>query len=392
VTVSTNSSFLVTCVPGLEPLVQLELHDLGVEAEPDGSGVLRFQGTLDQAVTILIKSRIASRVLKPVRLFSAKSPEMLYDQVRRVNWNELIPADLTFAVFSHGVTSTDSLTLNFANLKIKDAICDEIRKSGRERPSVDRHDPDVRIEAHFQDGKCEISLDMAGNPLHRRGYREDSGDAPLRENRAAALLYLAGYDGTQPLIDPFCGSGTLVIEAALKARNIAPGLLRESGDFSLSKWSPEGRKLLEAQHSAAFKKIKRKCPCPIVGRDISDTALKNAKANAKRAGLLDDLAFEKGDARQLLASHTLVVGNPPYGERLGDLEKATQLISEFTRQLKHHGHSCRLGFIIPKGLEKAVGFKPTKKVSLMSGDDQLRLLVYEIFQGQKGQKKTQGSH
>ncbi len=218
--------FLVTTAAGLESLLLEELADLGLEAEPTPAGALVLKTDWDGAARILTRSRIASRLLLSIREFSAGHAAMLYDQVRRIDWPKIFSPDDSIAIRGHGATHGTDYTLSFASLKIKDAICDEFRYSGLPRPDVDRADPRVRLTAFFHGGRCELSIDLSGRPLHRRGYREEGAAAPMRENRAAALLRFAGYDGSTPLVDPFCGSGTIVIEAALIALRRAPGLMR----------------------------------------------------------------------------------------------------------------------------------------------------------------------
>jgi 23S rRNA G2445 N2-methylase RlmL len=375
--------FIATASPGLESLLSEELRELGVE-EPaiEGPGAVAFNAGWESAVEVLLRSRIASRVLWSLRSFSAKNAAMLYDQVRRLEWPTLIPPGLTIAVEATGKSPSPDLAMSFIPLKIKDGICDEFRKHGFERPNVERFDPDARISAHFHEGKCELSIDLAGRPLHRRGYRADGGAAPLRENRAAALLRFAGYDGTQPFADAFCGSGTLVIEAALIALKVAPGTLREPGDFALSKIRPRQRELLEKSWLKARREVLSKPAAPILGRDVSEAILKHARANAEKAGLAPFIDFAVEDARETTLKDSTIVSNPPYGERMGEVEAAGELIADFASRLKHHGGNTRLALILPAGpLEKAVGLRAAGRYSVENGPIASKFLRYDIFPG-----------
>jgi len=379
--------FLVTCAPGLETLLENELKEMGLTPQIAGLGVLSIESeSWDSAFQVLLWSRIASRVLLSLREFAAKNEAMLYDQVRRIDWLQLAKVAQTLAVHAHG--SNETYPITFATLKIKDAICDAFRKLGIDRPSIDRQDPDLRIEAFFKSGRCEISADLSGLPLHRRGYREESGFAPLRENRAAALLRFAGYTGAEKLIDPFCGSGTIAIEAALIASGRAPGTLRSAGSYKFVHLFPDiGEKFVKA-HQLALRTEEKTSQnngqksATILLRDTSKKMLGQAKDNAKRAGVAHLMKFEMADARTLEEPNSLIVTNPPYGIRLDD-EEAASLIAEFTRQVKHHCAPSKLVFILPKGdLMKSVGFKPEgQRIFLRSGELDMQFVKFNIREG-----------
>jgi putative N6-adenine-specific DNA methylase len=378
---------LVTTAPGLEALLADELRELGLTPEVEPGGVVVVNGDWREAAIVATRSRIASRLLVSLRRFSAGNQAMLYHQVRRIDWRDLFPPTFSFAVHVAGaVPEGADFTLPFAALKIKDAVCDEFRKLGGPRPSVDRRNPDVRLSAHFFQGQCELSLDLAGEPLHRRGYRKDGAEAPIRENRAAALLRFAGYDGSAPLVDPFCGSGTIVVEAALLALRRAPGLLRGAESYAGARVYPEYGAALAAVREGAAAEALPALPAPIVGSDVSDAVLVAARANARAAGLdgVAGLRLERRDAREVEVSGGWVVSNPPYGERLEDQESAGALIGEFVRQLKHHGAGCRLALVLPRGpVEKSVGLKPARRLAVESGPLGLRYLLFEMYAGRR---------
>lgn len=381
-------NFVLTTAPGLEELCRQELLSFGITATIEKSGsALRFEGGFEEAAKVLTRSRLGSRVLLVLRAFSAKDARMLYDQTRRVKWTELFRNyEHTFAVFTHGDTDKTDYNTKFAALKIKDAICDELKKHQGGRPDVNRNSPDLRIEALLYAGRCELSLDLAGEPLHRRGYREDSGEAPLRENRAAALLMFAGYDGKQTLVDPFCGSGTIIIEAALMAQNKAPGLLRSLDSFAGGRIFPELKSALEKERVAAQKEVQSR-KTSIFASDISAKAVSEARANLGRAGCSHLVSIDQADAKSLSRSGALVVSNPPYGERMleGDAEK---LLSDFVRQVKHHCSPTTMALVLPATeLENSVGLKPEKQLQLASGDMTLKFLKYEVFSGRLAERK-----
>jgi putative N6-adenine-specific DNA methylase len=377
--------FLVTTAPGLEGLLADELREFGLVPTAEPGGVVVVNGDWPEAAAVATRSRIASRLLLSLRRFSAGNQAMLYHQVRRIDWRGLFPPTMSFAVHVAGaVPEGADFTLPFSALKIKDAVCDEFRKLGGPRPSVDRANPDVRLSAHFFQGQCELSIDLGGEPLHRRGYRKDGAEAPIRENRAAALLRFAGYDGSAPLVDPFCGSGTIVVEAALMALRKAPGLLRPAESYAGARVYPDFAAALAAARARAAAEALVELPAPIVGSDESDGVLVAARANVRAAGLerLAGLRLERRDARSLEVAGGWVVSNPPYGERLEDQESAARLIGEFVRQLKHHGAGCRLALVLPRGpVEKSVGLKPAKRLAVESGPLGLRYLLFEMYAG-----------
>jgi 23S rRNA G2445 N2-methylase RlmL len=377
--------FLVSSAPGLETLLAEELRSLGLDPAAEASGVVAVTGGWESAARILVRSRIASRVSVSLRRFSSRNRAMLYDQVRRIDWPGVFSSRRTLSVKATGSTGGTDFALSYAPLRIKDAICDEFRKRGHPRPDVNRRAPEVLVNAFFYRSRCELSLDVTGRPLSRRGYRPEGADAPIRENRAAALLLFSGYDGSRPLVDPFCGSGTIPIEASLIATGTAPGLLRDASAFSLGTLFPDAAAALAGERAAAERERGTEPPHPIVGRDISPAVLDVARANARRAGMERWVRFEPGDARELEAPGSWIVTNPPYGERLADPAAATELLGAFVHRLKHQCTGSRLGLVLPRGtIEKAVGLRPARRLAVESGSLALRYLTYEIRAGRFG--------
>ncbi len=382
--------YIVTTSPGLEELLLEELQSFGIEAVGEAPGAVVFEGGPKEVARVIYGSRVASRILMSLKIFSARNESMLYDQIRRIDWAQYFAPEFTFAVFAHGSTNAPNgdrgMALSFATLKIKDAICDEIKKSGRERPNVDRKNPDIRIEALFHSGRCEVSLDLCGMPLHKRGYRLEGHEAPLKENRAAAFVRLSGYDGSRALVDPFCGSGTIVIEAAMSALGMSPFSLKKKEGLPGWKVFPELRDALEKEDEAAKAKLKdlKKLEFPISAFDSSNKALHQARANAERAGVSKYIHFAKANAVDLVSPHSFILTNPPHGERLEDTVGAAKLLSAFTQQVKHFCADSTLGLLLPVGeLEKAVGFKPTRKVAFENSGIKCRFSIYSIFSGKR---------
>jgi 23S rRNA G2445 N2-methylase RlmL len=374
--------FIVTSAPGLEELLADELKTLDVACTVEPSGAVTFEANWDMAARVLIESRIAGHLQVSIRRFASSSRAMLYDQVRRIDWPDIFSSERSLSVKASGSTDGTDFALSYAPLRIKDAVCDEFRKRGHLRPNVDRQHPDVRLSAFFFEGRCELSLDLSGEPLHRRGYRKDGALAPLRENRAAALLAFCGYDGSRAFLDPFCGSGTLAIEAALIATRTAPGLLRPAGRFAMAQLFPETLPFLEDARRRAISARRQAPPNPILGSDLATEALDIARSNAKRAGMEHAVRFERGDAREITAPDSWIVTNPPYGERLGDLGQARELLDTFVRRVKHHAVGSTLGLVLPRGdLEKSVGLKPQKRLAVESGSLGLRYLCFAIRAG-----------
>jgi 23S rRNA G2445 N2-methylase RlmL len=376
--------FTATCPPGLEGLLQAELEELGLHPFPESHGAVGFKGSWPEAGRALARSAIASRVLLRVRDFAARNPEMVYDQVRRLPWPDIFPLEYSFMITTHGV-APDGHSLNLLTLKIKDAICDEFRKlKNGQRPMVNRNEADVRLEAHFFDNRCVLSMDLSGVPLHRRGYRPDGGEAPLRENRAAALLRFAGWPREQAFLDPFCGSGTLVIEAACAATGLAPASLHDWRRWTGCRLSEELAAAVEGEIKGAREAAKLSGLPQIRGCDLSNNQVRRARENAERAGFGKLVSFEVADARKLEQPELCIVTNPPYGERLETQEDAVRLIADFTRQLKHSCPGSELNMIVPRGaLEKAVGFKPKRKLPFRTGTIDTIFLNFPIYAGSK---------
>ncbi|WP_375743367.1 THUMP domain-containing protein [Corallococcus interemptor] len=311
-------ALFATAARGTEDLLAEELKELGAKRIRQDRGGVRFMAALDEALNVCLWSRIAMRVLYPLGEFDAKGAQGLYDAVASVPWEEHLTTNVTFAVDAN-LKDTEHAHSGFVALKVKDAIVDRLRDKLGSRPDVDTRNPDVSVVAHLVKEKLSLSLDLCGEPLHRRGYRVRPTPAPLKENLAAALLRAAGYTGTEALVDPMCGSGTLVIEGGLIARKRAPGINRS---FAVERWPHLGARAKEllADLRADARRNERKVEVPILGFDKSDEALEAADRNVKAARLGEEITLAEGDATKLPPlpeGGGLVLTNPPYGDRLG---------------------------------------------------------------------------
>jgi len=370
----------VTTAPGLEGILASELKSLGLSPRYESFGAVELKTDWTSTAKVMLHCRTGSRVLLRIAEFAAKHEAMLYDQVRRVDWPSWFSVDQTFSIRVVGDFSGLGMARTFAPLKIKDAICDEFRKKLDARPSVDRSDSDAPIVAFFRNGRCELSLDLTGQPLYRRGYRGDGGTAPIKEHRAAALLRFLGYDGSRPFLDPFCGSGTIAIEAALIASGRPPGSLRDPKSFPAARVSAEAHDAVMKAWSLNKDQEVKVPSCAILGSDIEEEAVQTARTNARRAGVEDLITFQVADSRTIEAPDTDVVSNPPYGERVSETEDAVKLLAEFTQRVKSHCPGTRMALVLPHGpLSKGVNLKADQKLPVMSAPLELRFMKFSVF-------------
>ena len=379
--------FFATAAKGTESLVVQELAAIGAQKAQSTPGGVHFEGGWETLYRANLWLRTANRVLMPIAEFPCPTPEALYENARNVRWRDWMTVDTTFAVDCNCRDSRISHS-HYAALKIKDAIVDGFRESIGRRPNVDRRRPALQINAHIAKDRCTLSLDASGDRLHRRGYRRQSADAPLRETLAAAIVELVAWDDEGMFIDPMCGSGTIIIEATLKAINYAPGLLRcgtgSSGQvgFGFQRWRNFDRKLWARLIDEARAGVREKIPGRILGYDISRPAIQIASENAKLAGLERYLRFMRGNALKLSprGHRGVIVCNLPYGERTGEVEELKSLYSGFGDVLKQRcaGYTAYL-FTGNLKLAKWIGLRTAKRFTLYNGPIECRLLKYELF-------------
>ena len=363
---------------GAEEIAAVELQALDIQGASAGRGGVSF--VTDQAglYRANLWLRTASRILVNIATFPCVSPEELYAGVYGIIWHDLITPSMTLAV---DCTLRDSAMTHsgFVALKTKDAVVDRIRKHCGARPSVNTTSPDVRINIHMAKNVCTVSLDSSGDALDRRGYRLERTEAPLRETLASAVIALTGWDGAMPLADPMCGSGTIPIEAGFLAGRVAPGRHRS---FGFQRWLDFDRGLWHRILADAEKGIQKLPVGLITGYDKDSRALKLARRNADAAGFEGQIHFVHSalDEFKPEGDKGVVIINPPYGKRLGDVEKLKDLYRQIGDVMKQR---CRgwTGFVLTGNVElaKYVGLKTSRRFVLFNGPIECRLLRYELY-------------
>ena len=377
--------FFATCPKGIESLLADELRGLGAEGVKETRAGVAFTGTLATAYRACLWSRLANRILLPLKSFPAASPEALYEGVQTIAWKEHLASEGTLAV--DFTTSQSVIThSHYGALKVKDAIVDQLRDEFGARPSIDTAQPDVRVNVYLLRDEATVSLDLSGESLHRRGYRAQTVEAPLKENLAAAILMRANWPAIArengALVDLMCGSGTLLIEAAMIAADIAPGLAREY--FGFLNWKQHDAALwsdlIEEAHNRREAGL-LKLP-PIHGYDRDALAIRAARDNIKRAGLGNLMIAQQRELAACTPEQSptgLVVINPPYGERLGPSSELPALYAELGAQLKTCFPGWRAAvFTGNPELGKSMGLRATKMHTLYNGAIECKLLHFDI--------------
>lgn len=375
---------VATCSRGLEEVLLQELQSLGVRGRVR-AGAVEFEGDWAQVAFANLWLRTAARVLVFLTGGPCSGREDLYSLAFSFPWEELVAKSTTVAVQVAGRNPAFANT-HFAALVAKDALVDRLRKHRGFRPSVNVHNPDLRLLLHLQPAACGLYLDTSGEPLSHRGYRQKDAKAPLSECLAAGLLLLAGYNGEQPLLDPMCGSGTIVVEAAFIATRTPPGLKRR---FAFERWPFASAHALGEAKAKAFAE-RRKPQAPIVGRDLSAQALAQARKAAKAAGVEAVVRWEKGDARELpkVEAGTLIITNPPYGVRLGEEAELVALYQKLGDAVKRQAAGSTLWLLLgnPR-LARQVGLAPEKKIELYNGPLRCQFCSYPVVAGEFRRKK-----
>jgi len=366
--------FFAAAIPGTERALCEELRELGFASVRLNRGGVPFRGSWREGWRACLESRIAQRIQLLVTRFAAPTQDALYDGIRAVDWSPYVNAETTLAVSSVCRASAINHS-GFAALKVKDAIVDQVREKTAERPSVDRADADIKIFMHLANDKAAVYLDLAGEPLHRRGYRSLTGEAPLRETLAAAILRISGWDRKSPLIDPMCGSGTIAIEAAMWSANIAPGLSRKQ--FGFERWANFDEEC--AVELKALRGELRRAASGVSARisasDIDEDVLDCAKANARAAGVR--LAFRHQSVLDLQVSGGtgFVVTNPPYGVRLDKAPDFCRKVGAVFSRM----HGWRISILAgDPDYQKQISSKPKYTVPITNGDLKCEFLVYNM--------------
>lgn len=371
---------------GLEDVLAKELIELGANHVQIERRAVSFTGDKRMLYSANFCLRTASRVLVPIARFKAKKTDDIYEQVKKVDWAQYMTAKTTFQIDAT-VYSDLFRHSQFVTYRVKDAIVDWWMEQGGVRPSVQLTDPDLYLNVHIAGDIVTLSLDSSGESLHKRGYRVANTQAPINEALAAGMLLLAGWKGQSDFYDPMCGSGTLLIEAALIARNIAPGIYRKG--FAFAKWANFDADLFEDIYSDDSRE--RDFEHKIYGSDAGFYAMQAATKNVQSANLQRDIEVKQIRVEELrLADRdtegALVMMNPPYGERLSQDKNVLRLYQDMGTALKHQ-FSGATAWIISSNEDalKCVGLRPAKKIHLVNGDLECLFNKYELF---KGDRKT----
>lgn len=380
-------TLFATTPRGLESLLAEEIETLGGQNIKTMRSGVAFTGTRDTAYRVCLWSRVAGRLLLKLTEFPATTPDELYAGVQTINWFEHVMPEGSIAVDCASVQSQISHT-HFAALKVKDAIVDQFRDQTGTRPRVALDRPDIRINVYLFRDKVTLSLDLSGESLHRRGYRKEGGEAPLKEHLAAALLLKARWpreaQANHTLMDPMCGSGTFLIEGAMIAGNIAPGLSRSY--FGFENWLQHDaylwQDLVTQAHTQREQGLKN-LP-PIVGSDVDASVLAYARDNIERANLSDVIELEEKSIKQIRPIEGeigLLITNPPYGERLGKDDNARRLYGVLGNVLRDHfpGWTAAIFTGRPEWAP-GIKLKPRRSYDFFNGTIACKLMIYKLGQ------------
>lgn len=374
------NQFFATCPRGLEAVLAQELVALGATHAKATDGGASFSGPMALCYRVNLESRVASRVLWQIDHAPYRIEEDVYQRARSLPWENWFTPHDTIAV---KVTAQrcQLKSLEFITLRIKDAACDHFRDLTGIRPSVDTKLPDVRIHAYFDTQQFTLYLDTSGETLFKRGYRQFTGEAPLRENLAAGILKLSGWEPGMPLLDPMCGSGTFVLEAALMAQHIAPGINRSFGFERLKNFE---RPVWEQMRAEAVSKVLPATALPIYGSDIDKWAVIDANKNLENAGLSKVATVVEQDILDIAAPAPsgVLVMNPPYGERIGEADELAELYPKLGSVLKQRFAGWKVGILTADTrLPKLMRLKPSRKIPLFNGPLECRLYLFEMVAG-----------
>jgi putative N6-adenine-specific DNA methylase len=372
--------FFAPCPRGLESALAAELAELGAAEIAAADGGVAFRGPIELAYHVNLESRLASRVLWQVGQGAYRDEQDIYDLALGLDWPRWFRADLTLRV-DVAATRSPLASLEFATLRVKDAVCDRHRAAGGIRPSISKDHPDVRVHAYLAADEATFYLDTSGEPLFKRGYRRQTAEAPLRENLAAGLLRLAQWQPGTPLLDPMCGSGTIAIEAALIAADMAPGQKRTFG-FQKLAWydGPAWQKIKQA----AQRRARPVAPAGITARDTDDIAIHQCHVNIAAAGIAGAITVERVDALsgEAPAAEGVIVTNPPYGVRLAGSHALAEMYPRLGDALKQRFAGWTAYLLSgDTRLPKLIGLKASRRTPLFNGALECRLYEYRVVAG-----------
>ena len=372
---------------GLEQVLAQELTQLGANNVQIGRRMVSFTGDKEMMYRANFQLHTAIRILKPIAHFKARSAEEMYDEVKKLDWSKYLDEKKTFSVDSV-VYSEEFRNSRFVTYKVKDAIVDWFREKKGNRPNISISNPDIRLNIHIAEDEATLSLDSSGESLHRRGYRQESVEAPLNEILAAGMILMTGWKGDTDFIDPMCGSGTLLVEAALIARNISPGVFRK--EFAFEKWPDFDQDLFDSIYNDDSQE--REFTHHIYGYDVDMKAVNTARLNVKAAGLSSDITVEQADFKDFSqpAEKSIIVMNPPYGERIStpNLLGTYKMIGE---RLKHAftGNDAWVLSYREECFEQ-IGLNPSIKIPVFNGSLECEFRKYRIFDGKMKDFRHEG--
>ena len=373
---------------GLEDILAKELTELGANEIETERRAVRFKGDKALLYKANLCLRSAIRILVPIAQFKATDADEVYEKAKKINWEEYIGIKQSF-IINETVNSENFRHSKFVAYRLKDAIADYFTELYDKRPSVSITSPDIYIDIHISHNECTISLDSSGVSLHKRGYRSSQNEAPISEAQAAGMLLMAGWDGSKDFIDPMCGSGTFLIEAALIALNIPPCIYRTQ--FAFEKWHDFDKELFDDLYNDDSEE--REFTHKIIGYDVNPNTVKIAQENIKAAGLSKYIEVQCRDIANFeeVTEPSLIVTNPPYGERLKP-EDLRDLYREIGRALKHKFVNGE-AWVISSHVENlaAIGLKPSQRVELKNGALDCEFWKFEIFSGTHKDFKAEGN-
>ena len=373
---------------GLEPVLAEELSKLGANNVKIGRRMVSFTGDKELMYRANFQLHTAIRILKPIKKFKARSAEDVYEQIKEIDWNKYMDNKTTFAVDSV-VFSEEFRHSKFVAYKVKDAIVDRFRENTGERPNVSVTNPNLRLHIHIADEDATLCLDSSGESLHRRGYRQDSVEAPLNEVLAAGMILMTGWNGDTDFIDPMCGSGTLLIEAALIARNISPGVFRK--EYAFEKWADFDKELFDSIYNDDSGE--REFNHHIYGYDVDPKAVGKARLNVKAAGLIKDITIEPQDFKDFSQpkEKAIIVTNPPYGERIStpNLLATYKMIGERLKN-EFKGNTAWVLSYREECFDQ-IGLKPSIKIPVFNGSLECELRKYQMFEGKFRDFRSEGN-
>ena len=363
---------------GLEPVLAKELTQLGANNVQIGRRMVSFTGDKEMMYRANFSLHTAIRVIKPIKHFKAQSADDVYEEVKKIDWSQYLDLKKSFAVDSV-VFSDEFRHSKFVSYKVKDAIVDQFREKTGQRPNISVANPDIRLNMHIAEDRCTLSLDSSGESLHRRGYRQESVEAPLNEVLAAGMILMTGWHGETDFIDPMCGSGTLLVEAALIARNMAPGVFRK--EYAFEKWPDFDAELFDRIYNDDTQE--REFTHHIYGYDIDMASVNKARLNVRAAGLTKDISVEQADFKDFKqpAGKAVIVTNPPYGERIStpDLLGTYRMIGETLKHQFKDNDAWVLSY--REECFDQIGLKPSIKIPLYNGSLECEFRKYQMFEG-----------